>query len=128
MKKTFLKIDICQKKPLDKELYERLKKEIWEQYKVPSAYRSAQLVKRYKEAGGTYSGKKDDNQGIKRWMNEAWKNQRGEVGYKFKSDVYRPTVRINSKTPKTFQELTTKEIERARREKAKDNRVDKFKK
>ena len=113
---------------LDKELYERLKKEIWEQYKVPSAYRSAQLVKRYKEAGGTYSGKKDDNQGIKRWMNEAWKNQRGEVGYKFKSDVYRPTVRINSKTPTTFQELTTKEIERARREKAKDGRVDKFKK
>ena len=36
--------------PLDKELYDKLKKEIWEQYKVPSAYRSAQLVKRYKEA------------------------------------------------------------------------------
>ena len=35
--------------PLDKELYERLKKEIWEQYKVPSAYRSAQLVKRLKK-------------------------------------------------------------------------------
>jgi hypothetical protein len=35
---------------------------------------------------------------------------------------------LNSKTPTTFQELTTKEIERARREKAKDGRVDKFKK
>ena len=98
--------------PLDKELYERLKKEIWEQYKVPSAYRSAQLVKRYKEAGGTYSGKKDKDAPLKRWLDEAWKNQRGEVGYKFKSDVYRPTVRINSKTPTTSHELTTKEIER----------------
>ena len=114
--------------PLDKELYERLKKEIWEQYKTPSAYRSAQLVKRYKEAGGTYSGKKDKDAPFKRWFNERWVNQRGEVGYTYPSDVYRPTVRINSKTPTTFQELTTKEIERARREKAKDGRVDKFKK
>ena len=102
--------------PLDKELYERLKKEIWEQYKVPSAYRSAQLVKRYKEAGGTYSGKKDKDDGLPLWFASKWKNQRGEVGYKYKSDVYRPTVRINSKTPTTFQELTPQEIERARRE------------
>ena len=114
--------------PLDKESYERLKQEILEQYKVPSAYRSAQLVKRYKEAGGTYSGKKDKDDGLPLWFASKWKNQRGDVGYKFKSDVYRPTVRINSKMPTTFQELTTKEIERARREKAKDGRVDKFKK
>ena len=114
--------------PLDKELYEKIKKEVWSEYKVPSAYRSAQLVKRYKEAGGTYSGKKDKDDGLPLWFASKWKNQRGEVGYKFKSDVYRPTVRINSKTPTTFQELTTKEIERARREKAKDGRVDKFKK
>ena len=53
---------------------------------------------------------------------------KGEVGYKYKSDVYRPTVKVNSKSPTTFQELTTKEIERARREKAKDGRVDKIKK
>ena len=44
--------------PLDKELYETIKKEVWAQYKLPSAYRSAQLVKKYKEAGGTYSGEK----------------------------------------------------------------------
>ena len=41
--------------------------------------------------------------------------------------MYRPTVRINSKTPTTFQELTTKEIERARRKKANDGRINKFK-
>ena len=114
--------------PVDKELYETLKQERREQYKVPSAYRSAQLAKRYKEAGGKYSGKKDKDEGLPLCFASKWKNQRGEVGYKFKSDVYRQTVRINSKTPTTFQELTTKEIERVRREKAKDGRVDKFKK
>ena len=112
---------------MDKELYERLKKEIREQYKVPSAYRSAQLVRRYKAEGWKYSGDKDKDEGLPLWFASKWKNQRGEVGYTYKSDVYRPTVRINSKKPTTFQELTTKEIERAPREKAKDGRVDRFK-
>ena len=49
------------------------------------------------------------------------------MGYKFVSDVYRPTVRVNSKTPATFQELTPAEIERARREKYKKGRVKRFK-
>ena len=97
-------------------------------YDKPSAYRSGMLVKLYRESGGKYSGDKDKDDGLALWFASKWKNQRGEVGYKFKSDVYRPTVRINSKTPTTFQELTTKEMERARREKAKGGRVDKFKK
>ena len=103
--------------PLDKELYEKIKTEVWSEYKVPSAYRSAQLVKRYKEAGGTYSGKKDKDAPLQRWLDEKWLNQRSEVGYKYKSDVYRPTVRVNSKTPTTFNELTPTEIEQARNEK-----------
>jgi hypothetical protein len=43
------------------------------------------------------------------------------------NDVYRPTVRVTKETPTTFQELTQKEIERARREKANKGRVKKFK-
>ena len=113
--------------PLDKELYNKLKKEIWEQYKKPSAYRSAQLVKKYKEAGGTYSGERDINQGISRWIREKWSNQRGEVGYDKKSDIYRSTIRITKDTPTTFAELTPAEIERAKAEKARTGRVKKFK-
>ena len=113
--------------PLEKELYNKLKKEIWEQYKKPSAYRSAQLVKKYKEAGGTYSGERDINQGISRWIREKWSNQRGEVGYDKKSDIYRPTIRITKDTPTTFAELTPAEIERAKAEKAKHGRVKRFK-
>ena len=113
--------------PIDKELYNTIKKKVWDMYEKPSAYRSAMLVRLYKEAGGTYSGKPDINSGISKWMRERWVNVRGDTGYKFKSDIYRPTIRINDKTPTTYQELTKEEIERARREKYETGRVKKFK-
>ena len=60
-------------------------------------------------------------------MKEKWTNQRGEVGYTYKSDVYRPTVKVTKDTPTTFQELKPKEIEKARHEKYLKGRVSKFK-
>ena len=113
--------------PLDMKLYNEIKDKVWKMYDKPSAYRSGMLVKLYREAGAKYSGDKDKDDGLPLWFASKWKNQRGEVGYKYKSDVYRPTVRINSKTPTTFQELTPEEIERARREKYLHRRVKKFK-
>ena len=114
--------------PLDMKLYNDIKDRVWKMDDKPSAYRSGMLVKLYRESGGKYSGDKTKDAPLNRWFSERCVNQRGEVGYKYPSDIYRPTVKVNSKTPTTFQELTTKEIERARREKAKDGRVDKFKK
>ena len=113
--------------PLDKELYNKLKNEIWEQYKKPSAYRSAQLVKKYKEAGGTYSGERDINQGISRWFREKWMSNKGTTNYPHNNSVYRPTIRITKDTPTTFAELTPAEIERAKKEKARTGRVKKIK-
>ena len=113
--------------PENKVLYGKIKAKVYQMYGKPSAYRSGMLVKLYKAAGGTYSGDKNDNYGLSRWHKEQWKNQRGEIGYKNKSDVYRPTVKVNKNTPTTFQELTQKELERARREKAEKGRVHKFK-
>jgi len=55
-----------------------------------------------------------------------WVNQDGETGYKHKSDVYRPSVRVNKDTPTTFKELTKQQIEKARQEKARTGRVKKF--
>ena len=49
-----------------------------------------------------------------------------EVGYKNKSDVYRPTVRVNKNTPTTFKELTKEQIEKAKVEKANTGRVKQF--
>ena len=114
--------------PLDKELYESIKKEVWAQYKLPSAYRSAQLVKKYKEAGGTYSGEKNKNEGIARWLREAWMSDKGTTNYPHKNSIYRPTIRITKDTPTTFAELTPAEVERAKAEKARTGRVKKFKK
>lgn len=112
--------------PKNKKLYETVKDEIYKKYPKHSAYRSALLVKTYKERGGQYEGKKNKDEGLSRWLREEWSNQRGETGYKYKSDVYRPTKKINKDTPITFDELTKKQIESARREKAKTGRVKRF--
>jgi len=114
--------------PSNKLLYQQVKDEIYRKYPKHSAYRSGVLVKEYKRRGGTYITPSNPNDGLKLWFASKWLNQRGEVGYKYKSDIYRPTVKVSKDTPTTFQELTKKEIERARREKAKTGRVKRFKK
>lgn len=118
-------------KPRDHILYNEIKKEISSKYKH-SAYRSGLIVKRYKEAykdiyktDDAYTGDRTKGN-LGRWFAEQWLNQRGLVGYKEKGDVYRPTIRINSKTPKTFNELSKADIERARKQKASLGRVKRF--
>ena len=108
--------------PLDKKLYMEVKKEVYKAHPKHSAYRSGLLVKKYKERGGKYSGKKTEK-GLSRWFREEWKNQRGETGYKKKGDIYRPTKRISKDTPKTMKELTKKEKEKAQALKKKGKRA-----
>ena len=117
----------------DKDLYEKIKKEIYLKYPKHSAYRSGLIVKKYKEEyekkyknNNAYFGKKDNSKGLIRWFNEDWRNQRGEIGYKKKGDIYRPTIRINKNTPTTINELTKKQIENAMKEKKTKGRVKKF--
>ena len=117
--------------PTDEKLYESIKKDLFKKYK-PSAYRSGLLVQKYKEEyvkkhknHNYYSGTKE-NSNLKRWFDEKWQNQRGEIGYQKKTDVYRPTIRINDKTPTTFNELTKNQIKKAMNEKARTRRVKKF--
>lgn len=119
--------------PADSKLYNKVKKQIYKKYPKHSAYRSGILVRSYKEQfkkkyGNIkpYIGTKT-NKGLTRWFLEGWRNQRGEVGYKFKSDIYRPTKRISKSTPTTFAELSKKQLTRARKTKASKGRVKKFK-
>ena len=88
---------------LDKNIYEKAKKEVYAKYKVPSAYRSGALVKKYKELGGRYSGDKQ-KVGLVRWFKEEWKDVNPN---KTKSTypVYRPTKRITKETPLTVSEI-----------------------
>lgn len=120
--------------PRDQKLYNKTKKYIYKKHPKHSAYRSGLLVKEYKKRfskkygkkKNPYKGKKTEKKGLSRWFKEKWVNQRGEIGYKYKSDVYRPSKRITKKTPKTHNELTKKQIKRARSKKYKKGRVNRF--
>ena len=84
---------------LDPKLYEKAKLTANEKYKKPSAYKSGFIVKTYKQLGGRYQ---DDNQpkNLKRWFKEKWEDI-GNLSY----PVYRPTIRISSKTPKLIKDI-----------------------
>jgi hypothetical protein len=79
-------------------LYEQAKKEVYKEYPNHSAYRSGQLVKRYKELGGSYSNKKPKD-GLTRWFKEEWKSIGGDY------PTYRPTKRVSKDTPLTVDEI-----------------------
>ena len=118
--------------PKDPALYESVKRRVNQTYSKPSAYRSSAYVKEYKEAykqkhggGSAYIGKKK-GEGLTRWHKEKWRNQRGEEGYSKKGDIYRPTVKVNNKTPTTMSELSSSQIKRAQAEKRRTGRVKTF--
>lgn len=123
--------------PSDLVLYSLVKEEIYKIQPMHSAYRSGRIVKTYKRIfsqiyGDQYNpyqkSRPPKNTGLGRWFDEEWLNQRGEVGYKYRDDVYRPTRRISKATPVTFKELSPRQIQRAMREKQKLGRVKKFQK
>ena len=91
--------------PANPELYERIKKQVYAEYKKPSAYRSGMLVKRYKEAGGTYIGSRPKS-GLTQWFKEQWKDIGGNAPY----PVYRPTKRVSKTTPLTVMEIDPKNL------------------
>lgn len=111
---------------LNQDLYEQVAAAIKKQYPKHSAYRSGMIVKTYKKLGGQYSG--DRNAGkLKRWFQEHWTNEAGNVGYEKENILYRPNIRISDKTPTTWQELTQEEVIKAKKQKQKVGRVKKFK-
>ena len=107
-------------------IYDAAKAEADRRFKKPSAYKSGFIVRLYKEMGGKYSGVKPKKKGLTRWFKEKWTNQSGLTGYRSKSDVYRPNIRVSKETPKTFSELTEKELKKAQKEKAKTGRKKRF--
>jgi hypothetical protein len=85
--------------PINKDLYQAVKVYADIVYSKPSAYKSGFIVKMYKKLGGTYrNDHKEPN--LKRWYEERW----ADVGNK-EYPVYRPTIRVNKKTPLTVSEI-----------------------
>ena len=94
--------------PLDLDLYQKAKDIVYKQYPQHSAYRSGMLVKKYKDMGGTYSGKKT-KKGLTRWFKEEWKNIDPEA--KDESyPVYRPTKRVSKETPLLMSEIDPEDL------------------
>jgi len=90
--------------PKNKELYEKVKNMADKIYKKSSAYKSGYIVKKYKELGGEYiDDKKQKN--LKRWFSEKWE----DIGNK-EYPVFRPTRRVNKKTPLTVDEIDKKQL------------------
>jgi len=85
-------------------LYNKVKEQADKIYKKPSAYKSGYIVKKYKELGGTYSGKKTSS-GLTAWHKEKWT----DIGNK-NYPVYRPTVKVNNNTPLLVSEIDPKNL------------------
>lgn len=81
-------------------LYAKAKAVADEKYEKPSAYKSGYIVRLYKSMGGTYT---DDGKpkNLRRWYKEKWSDV-GGMDY----PVYRPTVKVSSKTPLIPSEIS----------------------
>ena len=106
---------------INKKLYLKIKAKIQREIKRKKrrwgAYDSGRLVREYKKNGGKYKGKKNNSK-LERWYKEKWidackwpkKSPCGRSKAKQKLTYCRPSIKINSQTPKTIQEFTKKEI------------------
>lgn len=106
--------------PLDKKLYEKAKEIVYKQYDKPSAYRSGSLVKKYKSMGGKYKedSKNKDIKPLERWFLESWKDINPTIN-KLSYPVYRPTKKVNEKTPLLVSEIDKKDLLKKIKEKQK---------
>jgi hypothetical protein len=97
--------------PKDQQLYDKARAEADKTYKKASAYKSGFIVKKYKELYkdkyGNDKAYEPDNKEkpLKRWFQEQWVSVGGEY------PTYRPTKRVNAKTPKTVSEIPKKRLE-----------------
>jgi hypothetical protein len=122
--------------PIDKELYKKVKKLADEKFQSKTGiYKSSWIVKEYKKRGGKYKGVRPSSKqpGLRRWYKEKWIDLnrpikegngyeqcgRPKITSKSKYPLCRPSKKVTSETPVTYQKLTKKSINKAKREKSK---------
>lgn len=91
-------------KILDQKLYDTVSAEAKKVFDKPSAYRSLWTVREYKKRGGRYAddGKPKE---LAIWVKERWQDIGGKD-----YPVFRPTKRVNSKTPLLASEIDPKNL------------------
>ena len=96
----------------DKALWERIKKKVtaddlggrpgeW------SAIKAMIASKKYKEAGGTYIGRKDDTKGLAKWMKEDWRTKSGKPSLET-GERFLPRKAIEALTPAQYAATSAK--------------------
>jgi hypothetical protein len=125
--------------PLDIKLYKHVKKLADKKFQSKTGiYKSSWIVREYKKRGGEYSIEKKSKKlsGLKRWFKEKWvdlnrpiKSDNKIIGYEEcgrksvkAGDDYplcRPSIRVTKETPRTYEELSKKSIQKAKKEKKK---------
>ena len=97
--------------PTNPQLYQDVKEKIMKSYKKNSAFASGAIVKEYKRLGGKY---KEDGEprNLERWFDEKWIDINPVLGITDDNayPVFRPTKRVNSKTPSTITEIPVKRL------------------
>jgi hypothetical protein len=99
---------------LNPDLYKQARKMADKVYKRAGAYKNMYLTRKYQELGGKYKGKKTSK--LKQWREERWisvkdylEGKKVECGdSNIGNNACRPTIRINSNTPITIQEVIKK--------------------
>lgn len=116
--------------PTNQKLYNRIKANVKTTVsRWPSAYASAMLVKKYKNAmkgkGPAYIQNSGENGGgLRRWFKEKWIDiktgkQCGSVKTRRYYPACRPSKRVSTRTPKTLSEMSGPQIKRAIKRKQK---------
>lgn len=105
--------------PTDGALYNEARNFIMSKYKKNSAFASGATVKHYKQLFKKKYGEdtppySDDNKSknLKRWFQEKWINVNPVLGI-YNDEAYplfRPTVKVNSKTPSLMQDIPKKRL------------------
>lgn len=105
--------------PTDSGLYQEARDFIMSRYKKNSAFASGAIVKHYKQLFKKKYGEdtppysNDDKQkNLKRWFEEKWVDVNPVLGI-YDDDAYpvfRPTVKVNDKTPTLMQEIPKKNL------------------
>lgn len=100
--------------PCDKKKYARAKSAVYSKYKKHGAYRSMAVVKKYKSMGGGYCGGSKNSGGTTKWRKEKWRAPGGKKDFGGKKPgVFRPTVKVDSKTPKLLSSVAKKDRKKA---------------
>lgn len=97
--------------PLNIDLYNNVKKKIMASYKKNSAFASGAIVKEYKRQGGKYKEDKKPRH-LTRWFNEKWVDVNPILGITNDNayPVFRPTIKVNEKTPTILQDIPVENL------------------